>query len=74
MELSGYQLPDRYGGCDTAGKITMMSINIPATDRNFMLNTNNSLGITKMKGGVKILLYIDRALSAEEKDTLERTV
>jgi len=52
----------------------MMSINIPATDRNFMLNTNNSLGITKMKGGVKILLYIDRALSAEEKDTLERTV
>ena len=52
----------------------MILSKVPATDRNFMLNTNNSLGIIKMKWGVKILLYIDRALSAEEKDTLEKTV
>ncbi len=39
-----------------------------------MLNTNYILGMAKMKGGVKILLDIDRALSAEEKDTLEKTV
>ena len=38
------------------------------------LNTNYILGMAKMKGGVKILLDIDRVLSAEEKDTLEKTV
>ncbi len=49
----------------------MILTKIPAADRNFMLNTNYILGITKMKGGVKILQYIDRALGAKEKDTLE---
>ena len=39
-----------------------------------MLNTNYILGMAKMEGGVKILIDIDRALSAEEKDTLEKTV
>ncbi|RZB36332.1 MAG: hypothetical protein SRB2_02157 [Desulfobacteraceae bacterium Eth-SRB2] len=39
-----------------------------------MLNTNYILGMAKMKGGVKILIDIDRILSAEEKDTLEKTV
>jgi purine-binding chemotaxis protein CheW len=38
------------------------------------LDTNYILGMAKMKGGVKILLDIDRVLSAEEKDTLEKTV
>jgi len=38
------------------------------------LNTNYILGMAKMKGGVKILLDIDRVLSAEEKYTLEKTV
>ena len=37
-----------------------------------MLNTNYILGKAKMEGGVKILLNIDRVLSAEEKDTLEK--
>ena len=39
-----------------------------------MLNTNDILGMAKMKGGVKILLDIDRVLSAKEKDTIEKTV
>jgi purine-binding chemotaxis protein CheW len=39
-----------------------------------MLNTNYILGMAEMEGGVKILLYIDRVLCAEEKDTLEKTV
>jgi hypothetical protein len=30
--------------------------------------------MAKMKGGVKILLDIDRFLSAKEKDALEKTV
>ena len=38
------------------------------------LNTNYILGMAKTEGGVKILIDIDRALSAEEKDTLEKTV
>ncbi len=32
------------------------------------------IGMAKMKGGVKILIDIDRVLSAEEKYTLEKTV
>ena len=39
-----------------------------------MLNTNDILGMAKMKGGVKILIDIDRILSAKEKDTIEKTV
>jgi purine-binding chemotaxis protein CheW len=50
------------------------SIKFPASGWNFMLNINDILGMAKMKGGVKILLDMDRVLSAEEKDTLEKTV
>ena len=35
------------------------------------LNTDYILGMAKMEGGVKILLDIDRVLSAEEVATLE---
>jgi len=38
-----------------------------------MLNTSYILDMAKMEGGVKILLDIDRVLSAE-RDTLEKTV
>jgi hypothetical protein len=50
------------------------SIKFPASGWNFMLNTNDILGMAKMKGGVKILIDIDRILSAKEKDTIEKTV
>ncbi len=36
------------------------------------LNTDYILGMAKMEGGVKILLDIDRVLSAEEIDALEK--
>jgi len=39
-----------------------------------MLITQYILGMAKMKGGVKILIDIDRVLSAKEKDTIEKTV
>ena len=37
------------------------------------LNTDYILGMAKMEGGVKILLEIDRVLSAEEITVLEKT-
>jgi len=36
------------------------------------LNTDYILGMAKMEGGVKILLHIDRVLSAEEISSLEK--
>ena len=57
---------DLTGWC-TSAKRKVRSIKFPASGWNFMLNTNDILGMAKMKGGVKILLYIDRVLSAEEK-------
>ncbi len=36
------------------------------------LNTDYILGMTKVKGGVKILLDIDRVLSSEEIDSLDK--
>ena len=38
------------------------------------LEINDILGMAKSGGGVKILLYIDRILSAKEKTTLEKSV
>ena len=38
-----------------------------------MLIAHYILGMAKMKGGVKILLDIDRVLCAKEKDTIEKT-
>jgi len=38
------------------------------------LNTEYILGMAKKEGGVKILLDIDRVLSSEEIDTLEKSV
>ena len=37
------------------------------------LNTDYILGMAKMEGGVKILLDIDRVLSAEEVALLEKS-
>ncbi len=37
------------------------------------LNTDYILGMAKMEGGVKILLDIDRVLSGEEIELLEKT-
>ncbi len=36
------------------------------------LNTDYILGMTKVKGGVKILLDIDRVVSSEEIDSLDK--
>ena len=38
------------------------------------LETDYILGMAKMEGGVKILLDIDRVLSAKEIETIDKTV